>query len=100
MNGVGIITCFYMQPSDSVKNYFFEVTGKERIQARFAKIDSYRLQQTCKKDRTLIIWFAPEVNYQLVKFRYEYNRIDLSGILIEHSATDSKCSKQVSTHID
>lgn len=76
---------FYMQTSDSVKHYFFEVTGKELVQTKFGKLQTYRLQQTHKKDRTLILWFSPEINYQIVKFRYKYNLMDLHGVLTAHS---------------
>ncbi len=79
---------FYMQTADKVKHYFFEVTGKEQVQTKFGKLDSYRIQQTRKKDRTLIMWFAPEMNYQMVKFRYKFNLLDLSGILTAHSASN------------
>ena len=79
---------FYMQTSEKVKHYFFEVTGKEVVQTKFGKLDTYRLQQTRKKNRTLIMWFAPEMNYQMVKFRYKFNLLDLSGILTEHSGTN------------
>ena len=78
---------FYMQTSDKVKHYFFEVTGKEVLQTKFGKLDTYRLQQIRKKDRTLIIWFAPEINYQMVKFIYKYNLLDLRGILTDYSSS-------------
>ncbi len=76
---------FYMQTSDSVERYFFEVTGKEAIHTKFGKLDTYRLEQTGKKDRKLIAWFAPEINYQMVKFRYERNLLDIRGVISERS---------------
>ena len=79
---------FYMQTSDKVKHYFFEVTGKEVIQTKFGKLDAYRLQQTRKKNRTLIIWFAPKINYQMVKFRYKFNLLDLSGVLTKYTGVN------------
>lgn len=76
---------FYMQTSDSVAHYFFEVTGKEVISTKFGQFSTYRLEQTRKRDRKLIAWFAPEMNYQMVKFHYQRNLLDLLGEISERS---------------
>lgn len=79
---------FYMQTSDSVEHYFFEVTGKEAIQTKFGKLNAYRLEQTRKNDRKLIAWFAPDINYQMVKFLYKRKLLDIRGVLNEYSISN------------
>lgn len=76
---------FYMQTSDSVAHYFFAVTGKEVISTKFGPFSTYRLEQTGRNDRKLIAWFAPEMNYQMVKFHYQRNLLDLLGEISERS---------------
>lgn len=72
---------FYMQTTEKVKHYYFEVKGKETIETELGKFETYRLEQTRKNNRTLVIWFAPEVDYQMVKFYYKFNLLDLRGQL-------------------
>jgi len=79
---------FYMQTSDSVEHYFFEVTGKEDIHTKFGKLTAYRLEQTHKNDRKLIAWFAPDINYQMVKFLYKRKLLDIRGVLNEYSISN------------
>lgn len=79
---------FYMQSSDSVKHYFFDVTGKEVIDSKFGKLETFRVEQTHKEDRTLVAWFSPEINYQIVKFHYQFNLLDLHGVLTEYSSSN------------
>ena len=75
---------FYMQTTEKVKHYYFEVKGKETVDTAVGKFETYRLEQTRKNNRTLIIWFAPEINYQMVKFYYKFNLLDLRGIIKEY----------------
>jgi hypothetical protein len=75
---------FYMQTTEKVKHYFFEVKGKETIKTELGTFETYRLEQTRKNNRKLIIWFAPEINYQMVKFYYKFNLLDLRGILTKY----------------
>ena len=75
---------FYMQTTEKVRHYFFEVKGKEKIKTKFGEFDTYRLEQTRKNNRKLIIWFAPEINYQMVKFYYKFNLLDLRGTLTHY----------------
>lgn len=79
---------FYMQTSDSVEHYFFEVTGQELVHSKFGKLTTYRLEQTHKNDRKLIAWFAPEINYQMVKFLYKRKLLDIRGVLNEYSISN------------
>ena len=79
---------FYMQTSDSVAHYFFDVTGKEVIQTKFGKLTAYRLEQTRKNDRKLIAWFAPDLNYQMVKFLYKRKLLDIRGVLNNYSISN------------
>jgi len=76
---------FYMQTSESVAHYYFEVIGKESIDSKFGLLETFRLEQTKKDDRKLIAWFAPDINYQMVKFHYQRNILDILGELSEHS---------------
>ena len=75
---------FYMQTSDDIAHYFFELKGKETISTKFGDIEAYRVQQVRKKDRTFIAWFAPEFNHQMVKFKYERKVLDISGALVDY----------------
>jgi hypothetical protein len=76
---------FFMQTSDSVAHYFFKVTGKEIIDSKFGKLESYRVEQIKKDDRTFIAWFAVDIDHQMVKFIYKRNVLDISGELHEYS---------------
>lgn len=76
---------FYMQTSDDIAHYFFQVTGKETIKTKFGDLETYRVEQTRKNDRTFIAWFAPEFNHQMVKFHYKRRVLDINGGLIEYS---------------
>ena len=76
---------FYMQTSDDIAHYFFEVKGKEMIKTKFGEMEAYRVQQVRKKDRTFIAWFAPRFDHQMVKFEYERRVLDIDGELIKYS---------------
>ena len=75
---------FYMQTTEKVKHYYFEVKGKETIETKLGKFETYRLEQTRKNNRTLVIWFAPKINYQMVQFYYKFNLLNLRGNLIKY----------------
>lgn len=76
---------FFMQTTEKVKHYYFEVKGKETIETELGKFETYRLEQTRKNNRKLIIWFAPEINFQMIKFYYKFNLLDLRGNLIKYN---------------
>lgn len=76
---------FFMQTSDSVAHYFFKVTGKEMIDSKFGKLESYRVEQMKKEDRTFIAWFAAELDHQMIKFVYKRNILDIRGELSGYS---------------
>ncbi len=76
---------FYMQTSDDIAHYFFQVKGKEMIKTKFGEIEAYRVQQVRKKDRTFIAWFAPRFDHQMVKFEYERKVLDINGELIKYN---------------
>ena len=76
---------FYMQTSDDIAHYFFEVKGKEMIKTKFGELEAYRVQQVRKKDRTFIAWFAPRFDHQMVKFEYQRKVLDINGELIKYS---------------
>ncbi|MFT5558249.1 MAG: hypothetical protein ACI9RZ_000710 [Sphingobacteriales bacterium] len=75
---------FFMQTSDSIGHYFFKVTGKEIINSKFGKFESYRVEQVKKNDRTLIAWFAVALDHQMIKFTYKRNILDIRGELSEY----------------
>ena len=76
---------FFMQTSDDVAHYFFKVTGKEVINTKFGQFESYRVEQIKKNDRRFVVWFAPELNYQMVSFHYKRKVLDMHGKITEHS---------------
>ena len=75
---------FYMQTSDDVSHYFFSVAGQEIIKTKFGNLETYRVEQIKKSDRTFIAWYAPSLGYQMVKFYYKRRILDIRGELIEH----------------
>ena len=75
---------FYMQTSDDIAHYYFQLKGTEVIKTKFGEMEVYRVQQTRKKDRTFIAWFAPHFDYQMVKFEYQRKVLDIHGELVEH----------------
>jgi len=76
---------FYMQTSDDIAHYYFELKGKEKIKTELGEFEAYRVQQTRKKDRTFIAWFAPAFDHQMVKFEYERKVLDIEGELTSYS---------------
>ncbi|MEF1220907.1 DUF3108 domain-containing protein, partial [Photobacterium damselae] len=58
---------FNFQDTDEVNHYYFIVKGEEMINTRFGKLKAIRVEQTRKKDRKLVLWFAPSIDYQLVR---------------------------------
>ncbi|WP_354624677.1 DUF3108 domain-containing protein [Psychromonas sp. MME2] len=76
---------YYMQTSKAIMHYFFAVKGQEVIDSKFGKLTTLRVEQIKKNDRTLVAWFAPELNYQMVKFHYKRKLLDVSGVLSEYS---------------
>jgi len=75
---------FYMQTSDDIAHYYFQLKGTEVIKTKFGEMEVYRVQQTRKKDRTFIAWFAPHFDYQMVKFEYQRKVLDIHGELVKH----------------
>ncbi|MCG7496451.1 DUF3108 domain-containing protein [Vibrio sp. Of7-15] len=77
----------FMQTSDDIAHYFFEVKGKEMVNTEFGPLSAYRIEQIKKDDRTLIIWVAPSIDHQMVKFHYQRRILDISGEMTKHSIT-------------
>ena len=73
---------FIMQNSDETSHYYFTVAGTETIDTNFGKIKAIRVNQTRKSDRQLSLWFAPSLDYQLVKATYHRKIIDLKAVLM------------------
>lgn len=76
---------FYMQTSDSIDHHFFEVKAQEVIETQFGSLTTVRLDQIKVKNRALSIWYAPELDMQMVKFHYERKMVDLRGELTQYS---------------
>ena len=72
---------FYMLSDKKVKHNFFEVKGKDLVMTPLGKFETFRLEQTQIKNRKLHIWFAPKLNYQMIKFYYKFKLLDLRGII-------------------
>jgi hypothetical protein len=75
---------FYMQTSDSVSHYFFEVKAEESIKTKFGDLKTYRIEQTKVKNRKLSVWFAPSLGTQMVKFHYKRKILDINGELTHY----------------
>lgn len=79
---------FYMQTSDDIAHYFFNVIGKETVHTQFGNFETFRVEQTRKSDRTFVAWFAPELHYKMVKFDYKRKVLDIHGELIEYTQSN------------
>ena len=73
---------FNFQDTDEVNHYYFIVKGEEMINTRFGKLKTIRVEQTRKKDRKLVLWFAPSIDYQLVRATYHRKLLDLEAVLV------------------
>ncbi|EOB1204905.1 DUF3108 domain-containing protein [Photobacterium damselae] len=73
---------FNFQDTDEVNHYYFIVKGEEMINTRFGKLKAIRVEQTRKKDRKLVLWFAPSIDYQLVRATYHRKLLDLEAVLV------------------
>lgn len=72
---------FKLQDTDEVNHYHFEVKREEKIETNFGRIKTIRVEQIRKSDRQLVMWFAPEIDYQLVKATYKRKLLNLKSIL-------------------
>lgn len=57
-----------------LKEYAFNIIGQEEIDTpagRFNAVHAQRIYDPAKKERSTHIWFAPALNYQLIKFLQE-----------------------------
>ncbi len=73
---------FILQNSDDTSHYFFKVIGEETLETNFGKLKTIRVDQIKKSDRQLSLWFAPSVDYQLVRATYKRKLLDLKAVLI------------------
>lgn len=56
--------------SGTVKDYQYQYDGKETIELPYGSLETIRLKRAVKnKDRVTYAWFAPELDYLLVKLR-------------------------------
>ena len=75
---------YNLQDTDDVNRYYFQVKGKERINTNFGNVDTIRVEQVRKSDRKLVMWFSPEVDYQLVRVTYKRKVLDLKAVLLSN----------------
>ncbi|MGX9416837.1 DUF3108 domain-containing protein [Vibrio sp. RC27] len=75
---------FYMQTSDGIDHHFFEVKDEEIIETKFGEFKTFRIEQTQVKNRALSIWYAPDLDMQMVKFYYERKIVNLTGELTNY----------------
>ena len=73
---------FILQNSDDTSHYYFKVIGEETIATNFGDIKAIRVDQIKKKDRKLSLWFAPSIDYQLVRATYKRKLLDLKAVLV------------------
>ena len=72
---------FKLQDTDEVNHYHFEVKREEKINTNFGRINTLRVEQVRKSDRKLVMWFAPEIDYQVVKATYNRKLLNLKTLL-------------------
>ncbi|KLV09326.1 hypothetical protein ABT56_01340 [Photobacterium aquae] len=73
---------FKMQDTDEVNHYYFQVKGKETINSNFGKIRTIRVEQIKKNDRKFVMWFSPDIDYQLVRATYQRKILDLKAVML------------------
>lgn len=73
---------FILQNSDDTSHYYFKVVGEETIATNFGDLKTIRVDQIKKSDRQLSLWFAPSIDYQLVRATYKRKLLDLKAVLI------------------
>lgn len=76
---------FKLQDTDDIDHYYFEVKREEKIDTNFGRINTFRVEQIRKSDRKLVMWFAPDIDYQLVKATYKRKILNLKAILKRQS---------------
>ncbi|OAN13736.1 hypothetical protein A3K86_14335 [Photobacterium jeanii] len=74
---------FMMQSTSGVNHYFFEVLGTEEVENRYGKMKAIKVRQTEVNDRQIDMWFAPELDYQLVKAKYKRNLLRLEAEIVQ-----------------
>ncbi|MEC6796747.1 DUF3108 domain-containing protein [Photobacterium sp. S4TG1] len=73
---------FILQNSDDTSHYYFKVIGEETIATNFGNLKAIRVDQIKKNDRKLSLWFAPSIDYQLVRATYKRKLLDLKAVLV------------------
>ncbi|KLV11533.1 MULTISPECIES: DUF3108 domain-containing protein [Photobacterium] len=73
---------YKMQESDDVSHYYFQVKGQETIDSNFGPVRAIRVEQIRKSDRKLVMWFSPDVDYQLVRATYQRKIVDVKAVLL------------------
>lgn len=84
---------FKLQDTEDVDHYYFEVKRQEKIDTRYGRLNTFRVEQVRKSDRKLVMWFAPDIDYQLVKATYKRKLLDLKATIV-HS--NIQCPKTTS----
>lgn len=72
---------FNMLSDGKVKNYSFKVVGNATLDTNYGRLNTIKVVQTKEKDRELILWFAPTLDYQMVQGQYKRSVINVEAIL-------------------
>ncbi|PSU35026.1 DUF3108 domain-containing protein [Photobacterium lutimaris] len=75
---------YNLQDTDDVNRYYFQVAGKEQINSNFGSINTIKVKQVRKSDRQFVMWFSPDVDYQLVRATYKRKILDLKAVLLSN----------------
>ncbi len=78
---------FRLQQPKKISHYYFAVQSTEKLSTHFGKLNTVKVVQTNKTDRQLILWFSPELDYQLVKAHYLRNILDIRGELVSQTTS-------------
>ncbi|MGF1787389.1 DUF3108 domain-containing protein [Photobacterium swingsii] len=73
---------FKMQSTSKVSHYFFEVLGTEKLATRYGEVETIKVRQAEVDDRQIDMWFAPSLDYQLVKAKYKRNILNLEAEIL------------------
>lgn len=78
---------FKMQRAEKVSHYYFQVRGQEGITVGNQQYQAWAVEQIKKKDRKLVMWFAPELEWQMVKAHYKRRILDITAQAVNYQSS-------------
>ncbi|WP_158587022.1 DUF3108 domain-containing protein [Motilimonas pumila] len=77
---------FKMQRAEKVSHYYFQVRGQETVKIGNKQYQAWAVEQIKKKDRKLVMWFAPELEWQMVQAHYKRRILDITATAVNYQS--------------